>query len=160
MTENQTTVHGTPPAPSAPRQGQLGALSGAECLELLERNEVGRVSFVTTNGPHIYPVNYAMDEGTIVIRTSPYAGLFTSTSGLVGFEIDEIDVTRRQGWSVLVIGTVAVLFIPIVARTVRAAVLAERNLDYVTSARLRGENTMFIVGREILPNVVPALAQI
>ena len=32
------------------------------------------------------------------------------------------------------------LFTPIVARTVRAAVLAEAQLDYVTSARLRGES--------------------
>ncbi len=54
----------------------------------------------------------------------------------------------------VVICTVAALFVPIVSRTVRAAVLAERNLDYVTSAKLRGESTMFIVGREILPNVL------
>jgi uncharacterized protein len=107
MTENQTAVDGLAPASPDPRRGQFGSLTGPECLELLDRNEVGRVSFVTTNGPHIYPVNYAMDEGTIIIRTSPYAGLFTSSSGLVAFEIDEIDVVRRQGWSVLVIGTAA-----------------------------------------------------
>ena len=63
-------------------------------------------------------------------------------------------ITALGSGKTVVIGTVAVLFIPIVARTVRAAVLAERNLDYVTSARLRGENTVFIVGREILPNVM------
>ena len=34
---------------------------------------------------------------------------------------------------------VGVLFTPLVARTVRAAVLAERELDYVPAARLRGE---------------------
>ena len=49
--------------------------------------------------------------------------------------------------------TVAVLFTPIVTRTVRAAVLAEAQLDYVTSARLRGESGLFIMTREILPNV-------
>lgn len=53
----------------------------------------------------------------------------------------------------IVIGTVAVLFIPIVARTVRAAVLAESELDYVTSARLRGESGAFVMTREILPNI-------
>ena len=31
--------------------------------------------------------------------------------------------------------------------------LAERDLDYVTSARLRGESTPFIMFREVLPNV-------
>jgi peptide/nickel transport system permease protein len=54
----------------------------------------------------------------------------------------------------VVILVVAVLFTPIVARTVRAAVIAERDLDYVTSARLRGENNLFIMTREILPNII------
>lgn len=53
----------------------------------------------------------------------------------------------------VVIAVVAFLFTPIVARTVRSAVLAERDLDYVTSARLRGEGKMFIMFREILPNI-------
>jgi len=52
-----------------------------------------------------------------------------------------------------VIGVVGLLFAPIVARTVRAAVLAERELDYVQAARLRGESGVFIMTREILPNV-------
>lgn len=45
------------------------------------------------------------------------------------------------------------LFAPIVARTVRAAVLAERELDYVQAARLQGESAPYIMVREILPNV-------
>jgi peptide/nickel transport system permease protein len=53
----------------------------------------------------------------------------------------------------VVIGVVAALFTPIVARTVRSAVLAERDLDYVTSAKLRGESSRFMMFREILPNV-------
>ena len=53
----------------------------------------------------------------------------------------------------VVIGVIAALFTPIVSRTVRAAVLAERDLDYVTSARLRGESRLFIMFREVLPNV-------
>jgi peptide/nickel transport system permease protein len=52
-----------------------------------------------------------------------------------------------------VIGVVGLLFAPIVARTVRAAVLAERELDYVQAARLRGESGVFTMTREILPNV-------
>ena len=45
------------------------------------------------------------------------------------------------------------LFTPLVARTVRAAVLAERELDYVPAARLRGERAPYIMFVEILPNV-------
>jgi peptide/nickel transport system permease protein len=53
----------------------------------------------------------------------------------------------------VVIGVVAALFTPVVARTVRSAVLAERDLDYVTSAKLRGESSAFVMFKEILPNV-------
>ncbi len=63
-------------------------------------------------------------------------------------------ITTLGKGRLVIILTVAGLFVPIVARTIRAAVLAERNLDYVTSAKLRGESTLFIVGREILPNVL------
>jgi peptide/nickel transport system permease protein len=62
-------------------------------------------------------------------------------------------VTTLGNSNLVVIGVVATLFTPIVARTVRAAVLAETELDYVTSAKLRGESTPFIMFREILPNV-------
>ena len=62
-------------------------------------------------------------------------------------------VTSLGSSKAIVIGTVAILFIPIVARTVRAAVLAEAQLDYVTSARLRGESGLFVMTREILPNI-------
>ena len=62
-------------------------------------------------------------------------------------------VTTLGNTTWVVIGVVAVLFTPIVARTVRSAVLAERDLDYVTSAKLRGESSPFVMFREILPNV-------
>jgi peptide/nickel transport system permease protein len=51
---------------------------------------------------------------------------------------------------VLVIG---VVFAPLVARTVRSAVLAERDREYVAAARLRGESGPYIMAAEILPNV-------
>jgi peptide/nickel transport system permease protein len=62
-------------------------------------------------------------------------------------------VTTLGSSTSVVIGVVAALFTPIVARTVRSAVLAERDLDYVTSAKLRGESSAFVMFREILPNV-------
>jgi peptide/nickel transport system permease protein len=52
---------------------------------------------------------------------------------------------------IIVIGAV---FTPLVARTVRAAVLAERDLDYVSAARLRGEKAPYIMFVEMLPNVM------
>lgn len=53
----------------------------------------------------------------------------------------------------IIILTIAILFTPVVTRTVRSAVMAEAQLDYVTSAKLRGEHSLFIMVREILPNI-------
>ena len=50
---------------------------------------------------------------------------------------------------VLVIGFV---FTPIIAKTVRAAVLGEAQLDYVQAARLRNERGPYVMFAEILPN--------
>lgn len=55
---------------------------------------------------------------------------------------------------ILVIG---VTFTPLIARTVRSAVMIEASLDYVAAGQLRGDgawSTMFV---EILPNVVPLI---
>jgi peptide/nickel transport system permease protein len=57
----------------------------------------------------------------------------------------------------VVVAVVGILFAPIVARTVRSAVLSERQLDYVTAAKLRGESGFFILSREIFPNVLPPI---
>ncbi len=48
---------------------------------------------------------------------------------------------------------IGIVFTPLIARTVRAAVLQERELDYVSAARLRGESSLYIMFIEILPNV-------
>lgn len=52
---------------------------------------------------------------------------------------------------IVVIGLV---FTPIVSRTVRAAVLAERGLDYVSASQLCGERSPYVMFVEILPNVM------
>ena len=58
---------------------------------------------------------------------------------------------------ILVIGTV---FTPIIARTVRAAVLAEREQEYVQAARLRRERAPYVMFVELLPNVLgPVLVE-
>ena len=52
---------------------------------------------------------------------------------------------------------IGLAFTPQVARTVRSAVMSERHLDYVAAARLRGENALYIMLAEILPNVLPPI---
>ncbi len=58
---------------------------------------------------------------------------------------------------IAIILTIAGLFTPVVTRTVRAAVLSESQLDYVAAAKLRGESGLFIMLREILPNITNVL---
>jgi peptide/nickel transport system permease protein len=60
-----------------------------------------------------------------------------------------------DGTLIIVIG---IVFTPLIARTVRAAVLLERDLDYVSAAKLRGENSAYIMFVEILPNVLAPIA--
>jgi len=55
-------------------------------------------------------------------------------------------------WQLIIV--IGIGFTPIVARTVRSAVLAERDLDYVAAARLRDERAPYIMFAEILPNVM------
>ncbi|MGH2884701.1 MAG: ABC transporter permease [Solirubrobacteraceae bacterium] len=55
--------------------------------------------------------------------------------------------------NLVLIVVIGLLFTPLIARTVRAAVLLERELDYVAAARLRGERAPYIMFVEILPNV-------
>ena len=55
-----------------------------------------------------------------------------------------------KGTVIVVIG---IVFAPIIARTVRAAVLSERELEYVQAAQLRNERAPYIMFAEILPNV-------
>jgi peptide/nickel transport system permease protein len=53
----------------------------------------------------------------------------------------------------IIIVTIGALFTPVVSRTVRAAVIGEREREYVMAARLRGERSAFVMSREILPNI-------
>ena len=53
----------------------------------------------------------------------------------------------------IIIVTIGVLFTPVVSRTVRSAVIGEREREYVMAARLRGERSAFVMAREILPNI-------
>jgi peptide/nickel transport system permease protein len=58
---------------------------------------------------------------------------------------------------ILTIFIIGFIFAPNIARTVRAAVLGEAELEYVAAARLRTERTPHILFREVLPNVLPPL---
>ena len=53
--------------------------------------------------------------------------------------------------------TIGFVSMPSIARVVRSTTLSLKTLEFVQSARLRGESTSYIIFREILPNVLPIL---
>jgi peptide/nickel transport system permease protein len=66
-------------------------------------------------------------------------------------------VTALGRSPVVITVIVGFVFTPIIARTVRAAVLVESQLDYLSSARLLGEKSAYIMFTEITPNVLPTV---
>ena len=88
----------------------LEKLSDEECLAHLRSEVVGRIAVITYGLPVILPINYRTVDGDhgdhdvwLLVRTRP-GNVIDQGSRHVAFEIDGIDSTRRQGWSVLVRG--------------------------------------------------------
>jgi peptide/nickel transport system permease protein len=67
--------------------------------------------------------------------------------------VGAIGVSRESVILVLI-----VVYIPIVSRVVRSVVLDVKTKGFVEAAKVRGESTSYILFREILPSVLPALA--
>lgn len=75
------------------------------CLRLLATRNVGRVAVVDGQGPLMLPVNYVLDRGSVVFRTDLGAKLAAAERrSPAAFEVDEINPSRRHGWSILVRG--------------------------------------------------------
>jgi len=53
--------------------------------------------------------------------------------------------------------TIGFVSMPGISRVVRSNVLSLKTMEFVQSARLRGESTAYIIFRELLPNVLPIL---
>ena len=86
-------------------------LDEAESLKLISPGGIGRIAYLSRFGPAVLPVNYKWHDGAVVFRTAQHSALDedlqTGIAGgdyLVAFEIDEIDLPGRQGWSVLIQG--------------------------------------------------------
>jgi peptide/nickel transport system permease protein len=56
-----------------------------------------------------------------------------------------------------IIIVIVLLYVPIVTRVIRSATLNIKASGFIEAARLRGESTSYILFREMLPSVLPAL---
>jgi nitroimidazol reductase NimA-like FMN-containing flavoprotein (pyridoxamine 5'-phosphate oxidase superfamily) len=90
----------------------ITALDEAECLRLITPGGIGRIAYQSRFGPAVLPVNYKLHEGAVVFRTAQHSALdedlqtgIANAEYLVAFEIDDIDIPGRQGWSVLIQGS-------------------------------------------------------
>jgi len=83
----------------------LMQLSKDECLQLMATVPIGRIIFTRQALPAVELVNFALDDGDIVIRTDRGGKLAAATrEAVVAFEADCVDAASQSGWSVTVIG--------------------------------------------------------
>lgn len=116
---------GLPPgsATTAFPHHELRELSRAECADLLAPGGVGRIAFTTRPGtaPMVVPLNYAWDGDGVLLRTERDGTVAAHAEGPVSFEVDRIDDTLSEGWSILVRGRGRVIGDPDEEAVLRAA---------------------------------------
>jgi nitroimidazol reductase NimA-like FMN-containing flavoprotein (pyridoxamine 5'-phosphate oxidase superfamily) len=92
--------------PNIDQRTGLEILDPATCWDLLARHEIGRLAVLAGRRPDIFPVNYRVFHGDVLIRTAPGTKLAAAVlGGPVAFEIDGVNPEDRSGWSVVVHGT-------------------------------------------------------
>ncbi len=78
-------------------------LEDDQCWEQLRSHQLGRLVTHVGDVLDIFPVNYVVDDETLVFRTAEGSKLFEITiNDDVLFEVD--DYTRERAWSVIVRG--------------------------------------------------------
>src|SRR5215217_3543233 len=80
-------------------------LSESACWEMLRTTSIGRLAVWVDNHPDIFPLNFAVDHGTVVFRTRTGTKLSAALSEIpVALEADGYDAARTEAWSVVVKG--------------------------------------------------------
>jgi nitroimidazol reductase NimA-like FMN-containing flavoprotein (pyridoxamine 5'-phosphate oxidase superfamily) len=74
------------------------------CWDLLRQSPVGRLAVVVAGDPDIFPINYVVDHGSVVIRTAAGTKLAASKGRQVAFEADGYDLSDGTAWSVVLKG--------------------------------------------------------
>lgn len=98
--ENEQPMSGSGP--------EIQTLTRSECLLRLEHGGVGRIALAGQGAPILRPVNFALHEGRVLIRTGEGTILASANRGdPASFEIDGLDALEHTGWSVVVVGKLA-----------------------------------------------------
>ena len=131
--------------------------------DILSRTLTGATSLVTTAAAG---AALGILLGTIVGISSGYRGgwvdevVMRVMDGLMSFPtlLLALLVLFTLGSSKMnIAATIGFVSMPIIARVVRSTTLSLKSMEFIQSARLRGESAAYIVFREILPNVMPVI---
>jgi hypothetical protein len=80
-------------------------LSESACWELLRTTSVGRLAVWVEDHPDIFPLNYAVDHGTVVFRSRTGTKLSAALpDSPVALEADGYDAEKGDAWSVVIKG--------------------------------------------------------
>jgi peptide/nickel transport system permease protein len=168
-------------APFGPREQNLAALRGGCCpgpsaehwfgIDELGRDELSRI---------IFGARYSLLIGVVSVSVGfVFGSLLGAVSGFFGGFVDTLIMRITDIWLtipgfLMAIGIVAVLGpgltqimiaigvinVPLFARLLRGAVLAQRENDFVLAARSVGVPRYQILGAHILPNAIsPVIVQ-
>ncbi len=126
----------------------LETIDETECRALLASATIGRIALSVRALPVVLPVNFALLEESILIRTGGGSKFDAAChEAVVAFEVDGFDALSHTGWSVLVQGQARVVQSPAeLAEAHRARLTAWANpaaddyvkvsLDLITGRRL------------------------
>jgi uncharacterized protein len=81
-------------------------LSEDACWALLRTTSVGRLAVWVEDHPDIFPLNYAVEHGTVVFRSSAGTKVSAALSDSpVALEADGYDAETAEVWSVVIKGS-------------------------------------------------------
>jgi transcriptional regulator with XRE-family HTH domain len=124
LNSNPSTLSGAglnlPPGQrSAAKNPVLETLTVDECKAHVATGGIGRFLFDDPGrGPVAIPVNYKMDGDDVIFRTSGTSGvgaemrINAALAQRVSFDVDQLDDSLAEGWSVLLSGTARVITDP------------------------------------------------
>jgi nitroimidazol reductase NimA-like FMN-containing flavoprotein (pyridoxamine 5'-phosphate oxidase superfamily) len=82
-------------------------LTHSECFALLATVPVGRVVYSERAMPIVVPVNFSVVGSDVIVRTGRRSRLAMHAPGnVVAFEVDDIDMASRSGWSIVLTGLI------------------------------------------------------